>query len=98
MLTSKQRAFLRSKANGFAPVTQVGKDGISPALISQVETAIRVRELIKLHALPNSGYTAREACDALCAAVHAEPVQVIGSRFVIYRQAREDSKIKLEEL
>jgi RNA-binding protein len=95
MLTSKQRAFLRSKANGFAPVTQVGKDGISPALISQVETAIRVRELIKLHALPNSGYTAREACDALCAAVHAEPVQVIGSMFVIFRKKEKDSAYEI---
>ena len=40
----------------------------------------------------------REACDELCEKVHAEPVQVIGNRFVIYREAREDSRIHLDEL
>jgi RNA-binding protein len=91
MLTSKQRAYLRSKANTMQPVTQVGKDGISPALLSQVETAINVRELIKLHALPNSGYTARKACDEICRAVNAEPVQVIGSMLVIFKKKEKDS-------
>lgn len=46
----------------------------------------------------NAPYTAREACEALCARVHAEPVQTIGNRFSIYRQARENSKIHLDEL
>ena len=46
----------------------------------------------------NAPLDAREACAELCQRVHAEPVQVIGNRFVIYRQAREDSKIRLEDL
>ena len=52
----------------------------------------------KVNVQKNAPYTAREACEALCARVHAEPVQTIGNRFSIYRQARENSKIHLDEL
>lgn len=86
MLTSKQRAFLRSKANTMNPLTQIGKEGVSHQLIAQVDSALRAHELIKLHVLENSGLESREACDALCAAVHAEGVQCIGRKIVIYRR------------
>ena len=56
------------------------------------------RELIKVTVQKNAPFTAREACDALCERVHAEPVQTIGNRFCIYRQARENSRIRLEDL
>ena len=39
----------------------------------------------------------REACDELCEKVHAEPVQCIGKRFVIYRPARKPV-IDLDEI
>ncbi len=86
MLTSKQRAFLRSKANTLSPLTQIGKEGVSRQLISQIDGALRSHELIKLHVLENSGLQAREACDELCEAVHAEGVQCIGRKIVIYRR------------
>lgn len=54
--------------------------------------------MIKVTLQKGAPMDAREACEQLCARVHAEPVQCIGNRFVIYRQARENSKIKLEEL
>ena len=80
------------------PVLQIGKDGISDNLIKQCWDALEARELIKVNVLKTAPYTTREACDALCARVHAEPVQTIGNRFSIYRQARKDSKIRLEDL
>lgn len=86
MLTSKQRAFLRSKANTMSPITQIGKEGVSRQLISQIDGALRAHELIKLHVLENSGLQTRAACDELCTAVHAEGVQCIGRKIVIYRK------------
>lgn len=86
MLTSKQRAFLRSKANTMSPITQIGKEGVSRQLISQIDGALRAHELIKLHVLENSGLQTRDACDELCEAVHAEGVQCIGRKIVIYRK------------
>ena len=98
MLTSKQRANLRSMANTMDTILYIGKDGITDNLVKQCWDALEARELIKVNVQKNAPYTAREACEALCARVHAEPVQCIGNRFSIYRQARENSKIRLEDL
>ncbi|MBR6498712.1 MAG: YhbY family RNA-binding protein [Clostridia bacterium] len=97
-MTTKQRAVLRGMASALEPILNIGKDGISDNSIKQIWDALEAHELIKLTVNPNSDYTAREACDEVCERTHAEPVQVIGRRFVIYRQARKNSKIKLDEL
>lgn len=97
-MTTRQRAILRSMCNTLEPVLHIGKDGITDNLVKQCWDALEARELIKVTVQRGAPYTAREACEALCERVHAEPVQVIGNRFSIYRQAREDSRIRLEDL
>lgn len=86
MLTSKQRAVLRGMANSMDTIFQVGKGGIGDTLVAQTDDALRARELIKLRVLENSGYTAREAAEQLADQTGSEVVQVIGSRFVLYRR------------
>lgn len=86
MLTSKQRAVLRGVANSMDTIFQVGKGGISDTLVAQTDDALRARELIKLRVLENSGYTAREAAEQLAEQTDSDVVQVIGSRFVLYRR------------
>ena len=98
MMTTKQRAKLRAMCNELEPVLYIGKDGINDNLVKQCWDALEARELIKASVQKNAPFTVREACDELCARVHAEPVQVIGNKFSIYRQARKDSKIRLEDL
>ena len=97
-MTTKQRAALRAMCNTMEPVLHIGKDGINDNLVKQCWDALEARELIKVNVQRNAPMTTREACDELCQRVHAEPVQTIGSRFCIYRQARENSKIRLEDL
>ena len=97
-MTTKQRAALRSMAAMMEPILQIGKDGISDNTVKQAWDALEARELIKVNVLRNASYTAREACEELCERTHAEPVQVIGNLFVIYRPASKDSKIKMEDL
>ena len=97
-MTTKQRAKLRAMCNELEPVLHIGKDGINDNLVKQCWDALEARELIKVSVQKNAPYVAREACDELCERVHAEPVQTIGSKFSIYRQARKDSKIRLEDL
>ena len=97
-MTTKQRAGLRAMANTLEPILHIGKDGINDNLAKQAWDALEARELIKATVLQNAPLTAREACEALCERVHAEPVQVIGNRFVIYRKARKNSKIDIEAL
>lgn len=98
-MTTKQRAALRAMCNTMEPVLHIGKDGITDNLVKQCWDALEARELIKVTVQRTAPFeSTRAACDELCARVHAEPVQTIGSRFSIYRQARENSKIRLEDL
>ena len=95
MLDSKQRAFLRGKANDLPAIFQIGKGGINDNLKKQVFDALEARELIKFHVLNNSEYSAREACADICEMVGANPVSVVGNKFVIYKRSREHKKIIL---
>ena len=85
MLTSKERAELRSQANGLDTTLMVGKSGITDALIAETENQLEARELVKGKVLEGAMMTPREVCDELCEATGAEGVAVIGTKFVIYR-------------
>ena len=98
-MTTRQRAALRAMCNTMEPILHIGKDGITDNLVKQCWDALEARELIKVAVLNTAPFgSTREACDVLCACVHAEGVQTIGNRFCIYRQARENSRIRLEDL
>lgn len=91
MITTKQRSKLRSLAHAAEPVTQVGKGGITPALVHTLSEALEKRELIKVSVLPAAGEDAKTVLAALAAELNAEPVQTIGNKIVLYRKsARRD--------
>ncbi|MBR3294617.1 MAG: YhbY family RNA-binding protein [Oscillospiraceae bacterium] len=94
-ITSKQRSQLRGLAAAEDTIIQVGKGGINDNLIESVRQALTARELVKGRVLENSMLTAREACDALAAACKAEQVQVIGTKFVLYKRNEKEPKIEL---
>ena len=95
-LTSKQRAQLRGLANGIDTILQIGKEGIGENLIRQADDALEARELIKCKVQENAMLTAREACTELARLTRSEEVQVIGTKFVLYRQHYDKSKRKIE--
>jgi RNA-binding protein len=85
MLTSKQRADLRSQANTLDTILMVGKGGVTDAVIAEAEKLLDAKELIKGRVLESALMSAREVSDAICAATGADGVQTVGSKFVIYR-------------
>ncbi len=85
MLTSKERAELRAKANALETTLIVGKGGVSEALIVDVEIQLDNRELVKGKVLETALMSPREASDAICQATGADGVSVVGNKFVIYR-------------
>ena len=85
-LTSKQRAQLRGIANSIDTIVHIGKDGITDNLVKQANDALEAREIIKCKVQENSMLTAREACDQLSRLTRSEQVQVIGTKFVLYRK------------
>ena len=95
-LTSKQRAQLRGMASTLDTIIQVGKDGIGENLIAQVNSALEARELVKGRGLENSMLTAREAAEQLKIPTRSEVVQVIGSKFVLYRMQHDKTRRKIE--
>ena len=95
MLNSRQRAQLRGMANSYETILQIGKGGISPKIEKQVDDALEARELIKLRTLETAPLTSREAADQIAEMVGADVVQVIGSRFILYRQSVNNKKIVL---
>lgn len=95
MLTSKQRANLRSMANTMDTILYIGKEGITENTVKEAYDALEARELIKCAVQQGCELSAREALDELCGLVHAEPVQCIGRRFVMYRESRENKRIEL---
>ncbi len=95
MLTSKQRASLRGMANTLDTILYIGKEGITDNTVKEAYDALEARELIKCAVQQGCELTACEALDELCARVHAEPVQCIGRRFVMYRESRQNKRIEL---
>ena len=94
-LSSKQRAQLRGIAMTEDTIIQIGKAGITENTVTQVNNALAARELIKGRVLENSLLTAAEAANALAEACGAETVQVIGSKFVLFKRNIKEPKIEL---
>ena len=95
MLNSKQRAYLRGMANTLETILIIGKGEITDNIIMQADTSLTARELIKGKRLESSAYTSRECADILAERCGADVVQVIGSKFVLYRPNPDEPVIKL---
>lgn len=96
MITSKQRAYLRTLAHGIQPIFQIGKGGITDEILHQLANALEARELIKVHILESAYLDTKTTCGEVAAALKAEPVQAIGSKFVIYKRANAEKNRKIE--
>ncbi len=95
MITSKQRAYLRSLANPIPTIMQIGKGGLTENLLKTVSDALEARELIKLNVLENSGEDAYDLLQELAAQLDAEPVAVVGRKIVLYRASEKKPVIVL---
>lgn len=95
MLNSRQRAQLRGMANSFETILQIGKIGINENTVKQVNDALEARELIKLRILETCPTSVRETADTLAEKTESDVVQVIGSRFILYKESKNNKTIKL---
>ena len=95
MITSKQRAYLRSLAASLDTIFQIGKGGISEETCRQIANALEARELIKARVLDNSGYTAKEAANEIAEAIGCDVVSCVGSKFVLYKESTKKKRIEI---
>ncbi len=95
MLNSRQRAQLRAIANDFETILQVGKSGILDTTVKQVADALEARELIKLKILETCPTNVKDTANQLAEATDSDVVQVIGSKFILYKESKNNKTIKL---
>ena len=95
MLTSKQRAYLRSLSSNLDTIFQIGKGGISEEICLQIANALEARELIKARVLDNSGYSAKEAANIIADEIDCDVVSCVGSKFVLYKESEKKKRIEL---
>ena len=94
-LTSKQRAHLKSLANGIDPIFQVGKSSLTPEMVTALDEAIEKRELIKVSVLKNCADDPGEIAQMIAERTRSEVVKVIGKKIILFRQAKKNSKYEL---
>lgn len=94
-MTSKQRAYLTKLANNMEPIFQVGKNNITPELVTAVSEALEARELIKISVLKNCFDDPKEIADTVAQRSRATVVRVIGKKIILYRESKTKKKIEL---
>ena len=97
MLTSKQKAYLKSLAHKLDYSHQLGKNEITPELLDMLLKALLANELVKIHVLKASLTPIRETALDLSGALRADIVQIIGRHIVLYKPNPKDRKIKLPQ-
>ena len=84
-LTTRERASLKGRAHALEPIVQVGHEGLTDAVVAEIDRALTAHELIKVRV----GGTDRDAraatCDAIGARTDAAEVQRVGKVLVLWR-------------
>ncbi|MCI9360409.1 MAG: ribosome assembly RNA-binding protein YhbY [Hungatella sp.] len=94
-MTTKQRAYLKGLAMNLEPIIQIGKSSVTPELTAAVAEALEARELIKISILKNCLDDGNNMAQMLAERTHAQVVQVIGKKIVLYKQAKDEKKRKI---
>lgn len=94
LLTGKQRSALKSMANTLRPTVVIGKNGITEAVVKDIDNQLAVNELVKINILDTNGLEADETAHDLADVLEAEFVSALGSKMVLYRPSEEE-KIQL---
>ena len=95
-MTTKQRAYLKGLAMNIDPIYNIGKASITPEFTDGIIEALEARELIKVSVLKNCADDPRELAQILSERTGSEVVQVIGKKIVLYKQAKDKEKRKIE--
>ncbi|MBV0929818.1 ribosome assembly RNA-binding protein YhbY [Lentilactobacillus sp. IMAU92037] len=87
-LTGKQKRFLRASANRMRPIFEIGKNGLSPIWLAEIDKALDSRELIKVNLLQNAAESLTEIKDYVESNSDITVVQTIGKTLVLFKQSK----------
>lgn len=89
MITTKERAKLKSLAQNLKPVLNIGKDNLNENIINEIERYLNKHELMKIKILQNSEENAKDVMDFICARIGCDPVLVVGKILIVYKLSKE---------
>lgn len=92
IMTTKQRAYLKSLAMTMEPIFQIGKNSMTPELTGAISEALEARELIKISVLKNCADAPKELASLLAERTRSQVVQVIGKKIVLYKEGKDKNK------
>jgi len=96
-LNKKQIQYLKGVAHPLKPVVMLGNNGLTEAVIAEIDYSLNHHELIKVKIPTDDRETKGLIVDAICRETNATKVQLIGKTLVIYRQS-EEKKIRIPKL
>lgn len=97
MITARQRSYLKSLANPMKPLVHIGKEGITEAVLEQIDEVLKAHELVKVAILETAVLNTKATAIEVCERIRAEYVQAIGNRFTIYKKNHDAPKIDLSQ-
>jgi len=94
MPSTKLRKALRAAAHHLSPVVQVGKDGVSEAVLRQLDAQLAAHELVKVKVGTESPEDRFEAAERLGEAAGAQVAQILGRTVLVYRKHPEKPRFE----
>ena len=91
-MTGKQWAYLKSLASTSDTILQVGKEGLTPECTASIAEALAARELVKIGILQNYDGDLEELARTAAERTRSQLIQVIGRKFVLYKEGRDEKK------
>lgn len=92
LLSSDQIRNLKKLAHHLKPVVQIGKKGVSKTLLSEIDAALQVHELIKLQFLPSQKKALLEDLAIILRETTSEHIDTIGNIVIVFRKREVDSR------
>lgn len=96
-LNKKQIQYLKGVAHPLKPVVLLGSNGLTEAVVAEIDYALNHHELIKVKIPTDDRETKSLIVDAICRETSSTKIQVIGKTLIIYRQS-EEKKIRIPKL
>jgi len=90
-LSSDERRELRARAHNLNPVVSIAENGLTEAVLKEIEVNLRAHELIKIRVYGDSRENRAAYLEQICKELGAAPVQQIGKLLVVYRPAPADA-------
>lgn len=96
-LNKKQIQYLKGLAHSLKPVVMLGNNGLTEAVVAEIDYSLNHHELIKIKIPTDDRETKALIIEAICRETNATKVQVIGKTLVIFRQT-EEKKIRIPKI